>query len=362
MKIYKPLKSKRLVLLLSFLLIFTIVALGFVFGNTDIQIVIDDEKLEDDILSSNINGRMVVEMDSLLRILGVQGKWDKTTGSIEAVKDDTIVTMKVGDKTAFVDEVAVALEVAPQLSGDEILIPLRFVAESFNALVEYDEDKKVAMVTTTASVLKKVEEERYPFSLPPLKYDYDALEPYIDEETMKIHHTAHHQAYINNANNALEKYPELHGLSAEEMLRNIGEIPETIRETIRNNVGGHVNHTFFWDSMTPNSTKAPAGELLKAINKAFGSLDNFKTEFSKAGATRFGSGWAWLVVDHGELKVISTPNQDSPLMNKQIPILGLDVWEHAYYLKYQNRRGEYLDAFWNIVDWEAVEKRFEDIK
>ncbi|MDF2556376.1 MAG: superoxide dismutase [Bacillales bacterium] len=197
------------------------------------------------------------------------------------------------------------------------------------------------------------------YVLPQLPYAYDALEPYIDQETMKIHHTKHHQAYINNLNAALEGYPELQKEQVEELISNIHLIPENIRTAVRNNGGGHANHSLFWLLLSPNGGGQPVGSISEAINKKFGSFDKFKEEFNKAAATRFGSGWAWLVLNNGQLEVYSTPNQDSPLMEGKSPILALDVWEHAYYLHYQNRRPEYIDAFWNVVNWNQVEKNFQ---
>ncbi|GAP64160.1 MAG: superoxide dismutase [Ardenticatenia bacterium] len=199
--------------------------------------------------------------------------------------------------------------------------------------------------------------------LPALPYAYDALEPYIDARTMEIHHTKHHQGYVNNLNKALEAYPHLQDKSVEELLRNIESVPEDIRTAVRNNGGGHANHSLFWTIMAPNAGGAPSGELAAAIDAAFGSFDAFKEAFSKAAATRFGSGWAWLVVTaFGELKVYSTPNQDSPYMFGHTPILGLDVWEHAYYLNYQNRRGDYIGNWWNVVNWDKVAEYYAAAK
>lgn len=201
------------------------------------------------------------------------------------------------------------------------------------------------------------------YQLPPLPYPANALEPHIDEETMNIHHGKHHAAYVNNLNAALEGHPELQGKSIEELISDMDAIPESIRTAVRNNGGGHANHSLFWEVIGPNGGGAPSGELAEAINSAFGSFDAFKEQFAQAGATRFGSGWAWLIVDKdGKLAVTSTPNQDSPLMEGATPILGLDVWEHAYYLKYQNRRPDYIAAFWNVVDWDAVAKRYAAAK
>ncbi|GBD32825.1 MAG: superoxide dismutase [Mn] [Gemmatimonadales bacterium] len=199
-----------------------------------------------------------------------------------------------------------------------------------------------------------------PHELPKLPYPYNALEPHIDELTMTIHHTKHHQGYVNNLNAALDKHPELHQKSLEELLRGIDQVPEDIRTAVRNNGGGHHNHSLFWQIMAPNAGGEPEGKLADAIKKTFGDFAKFKETFSNAAATRFGSGWAWLVVSGGKLEVYSTPNQDSPLMEGKIPILGLDVWEHAYYLKYQNRRPEYIAAWWNVVNWPEVARRFEE--
>lgn len=198
--------------------------------------------------------------------------------------------------------------------------------------------------------------------LPNLPYAYDALEPHFDKETMNIHHTKHHNTYITNLNAALEGHAELADKSVEELVANLNEVPEAIRTAVRNSGGGHANHTFFWTILSPNGGGQPVGELATAIEAKFGSFDAFKEEFAKAGATRFGSGWAWLVVNNGELEVTSTPNQDSPLTEGKTPVIGLDVWEHAYYLNYQNRRPDYIGAFWNVVDWNAAEKRYQEAK
>jgi superoxide dismutase, Fe-Mn family len=200
------------------------------------------------------------------------------------------------------------------------------------------------------------------FELPQLPYAYDALEPHIDKETMNIHHTKHHNTYVTNLNNALEGNEELLSKSVEEVISNLDAVPEAARTAVRNNGGGHANHSLFWQILSPNGGGEPTGELADAINSKFGGFEGFKEEFSKAATTRFGSGWAWLVVNNGELEVTSTPNQDSPLMEGKTPILGLDVWEHAYYLNYQNRRPEYIGAFWNVVNWEEVSKRYTSAK
>ena len=196
--------------------------------------------------------------------------------------------------------------------------------------------------------------------LPPLPYAYDALEPHIDEQTMRIHHDRHHNTYITNLNVALEGHSSLEGKSAEELISDLDSVPEGIRTAVRNNGGGHANHTFFWEIMGPDGGGAPSGALAEAIDSTFGSFDDFKGQVAAAAAARFGSGWAWLTVDSGgALQVESTANQDSPLSEGRTPILGVDVWEHAYYLKYQNLRPKYVEAWWNTVDWNAVAGRYE---
>ncbi len=203
------------------------------------------------------------------------------------------------------------------------------------------------------------------YELPKLPYAYDALVPHIDAKTMEIHHSKHHQTYITNANNLLKDHAELAALSAEQLIADLSKVPEAIRGGLRNNAGGHVNHAFFWKTIGPGKGGAPKGKLAEAINATFGGFDKFKEEFAKAGATRFGSGWAWLVVTADKkLAVGSTANQDSPLMGKAVaglegkPVIGLDVWEHAYYLNYQNRRPDYIAAYWNVVDWDAAEANY----
>ncbi|MFT8320377.1 MAG: superoxide dismutase [Bacillus sp. (in: firmicutes)] len=201
-----------------------------------------------------------------------------------------------------------------------------------------------------------------PFTLPQLPYAYDALEPHIDKETMNIHHTKHHNTYVTNLNNALEGNTELLSKTVEEIVSNLDAVPEAARTAVRNNGGGHANHSLFWEVISPEGGGEPTGDLASAIESKFGNFENFKEEFSKAATTRFGSGWAWLVVNNGELEVTSTPNQDSPLMEGKTPVLGLDVWEHAYYLNYQNRRPEYINAFFNVINWTEVAKRYESAK
>ncbi len=197
------------------------------------------------------------------------------------------------------------------------------------------------------------------FELPPLPYAYDALEPYIDTQTMQLHHDKHHAAYVNNLNAALQNSAELASLSVEDVVRRLSEVPESARTAVRNNGGGHVNHSMFWQIMKPNGGGEPTGELASAIQQTFGSFDTFKAQFNDAGVKRFGSGWTWLVIDQsGKLAVMSTANQDSPLMDGLYPVMGNDVWEHAYYLKYQNRRPDYLNAWWNVVNWDEVARRY----
>ena len=197
-----------------------------------------------------------------------------------------------------------------------------------------------------------------PYELPPLPYAHNALEPFIDEQTMQIHHGKHHQTYVNNLNAALEKYPELQGKPIEQLIADLNAVPEDIRTAVRNNGGGHANHAFFWTLMAPNAGGTPTGAVAEAIDAKFGSFDAFKEAFSKAGVGRFGSGWAWLIKSGAGVEIVSTPNQDSPLMEGKTPVLGIDVWEHAYYLKYQNKRPDYIAAWFNVVNWDAVNTQF----
>ena len=207
--------------------------------------------------------------------------------------------------------------------------------------------------------LEEKKEIDMPFTLPPLPYAPDALEPHIDKMTMEIHHGKHHNAYVTNLNKALESAPDLAGKTVEELLaNNCAIVPEAIRTAVRNNGGGHYNHSMFWKIMAPGAGGAPVGNVSQAITGAFGSFDAFKEKVNAAGAARFGSGWAWLVKSAGKLEIISTPNQDCPIMEGKYPVMGLDVWEHAYYLKYQNRRPDYMAAWWNVVNWKEVESRF----
>lgn len=197
------------------------------------------------------------------------------------------------------------------------------------------------------------------FTLPALPYDFAALEPHIDAKTMEIHHGKHHQTYVNNLNAAIEKAPELASKSLDDLMRNANTLPEAVRTAVRNNGGGHWNHSMFWQIMGPKAGGEPGGKLGAAIKSAFGDFAKFREQFSAAGVGRFGSGWAWLVNNGGKLSIASTPNQDNPLMEGQKALIGLDVWEHAYYLKYQNRRPDYINAWWNVVNWKEVEKRFD---
>jgi Fe-Mn family superoxide dismutase len=199
-----------------------------------------------------------------------------------------------------------------------------------------------------------------PYELPPLPYDYAGLEPIIDEATMKLHHDKHHQAYVTNLNGAIEKHPELGSKSSEDLVKNLAAIPEDIRKVVQNNGGGHVNHTMFWQIMKPAGGGAPTGEIAAQIAKDFGDFDTFKKTFNEATAKQFGSGWGWLVIKDGKLAVITTANQDNPLSQGLYPILGNDVWEHAYYLKYQNKRPDYIDAWWNVVNWDFVGERLSE--
>ena len=200
------------------------------------------------------------------------------------------------------------------------------------------------------------------YTLPDLPYAFDALEPYIDEETMHLHHDKHHNTYVTNLNAAIEKHPELGEKTIEELLSDMDAVPTDIKTAVRNNGGGHANHSFFWKIMAPNAGGEPTGAIKEAIDEAFGDFATFKEEFKKAAAGRFGSGWAWLVMENGKLAITSTANQDSPLMEGKTPILGLDVWEHAYYLKYKNLRPDYIEAFWNVVNWEEVNNRLSSAK
>jgi len=198
------------------------------------------------------------------------------------------------------------------------------------------------------------------FELPPLPYDYSALEPYIDTQTMQLHHDKHHQAYVTAVNNALKDQSQFASLPIEDLIRRLNEVPESIRTVVRNNGGGHVNHSMFWQIMKPNGGGEPTGALASAIQSTFGSFDAFKTAFNDAGVKRFGSGWAWLILDSsGKLQITSTANQDSPFTDGNYPVMGNDVWEHAYYLKYQNRRPDYLNAWWNVVNWDEISRRYQ---
>ncbi len=214
---------------------------------------------------------------------------------------------------------------------------------------------------SAATLLAQTPAPSGPYQLPPLPYAYEALEPHIDTETMRIHHDKHHRAYVDNANRLLEPHPELAKYSPEELLQNLDQAPPDIRQGLINNVGGHINHTLFWQMMAPNAGGPPTGPIAEAINQTFGSFEKFQDAFNSAATKRFGSGWAWLVVNpDGTLAVTSTPNQDPPLLQNQKPLLGLDVWEHAYYLKFQNRRPEYIKTWWNVVNWDTVNRLYAE--
>jgi superoxide dismutase, Fe-Mn family len=200
------------------------------------------------------------------------------------------------------------------------------------------------------------------YELPQLPYAANALEPHIDEQTMNIHHDKHHNTYVTKLNAALEGHSDLASKSVDELISDLDALPESVRTAVRNNGGGHANHTFFWELLTPGGSTAPTGELADKITEEFGSFDKFKEEFANAAANRFGSGWAWLIVDGGKLAITSTPNQDTPVMEGKSPVIGLDVWEHAYYLNYQNRRPDYINAFWNVVNWDVAAKNYEAAK
>jgi superoxide dismutase, Fe-Mn family len=197
------------------------------------------------------------------------------------------------------------------------------------------------------------------FKLPPLPYDYKALEPHIDATTMRLHHDKHHAAYVNNLNAAVAKYPELQNKSVEYLVGNLSKLPKDIQKTVQNNGGGHINHTMFWQIMGPPTGQQPTGQLAQAIDRQFGSFDKFKAQFVEAGTKHFGSGWVWLVLKNGQLQIVTTANQDSPLATGLLPVMGNDIWEHAYYLKYQNKRADYLNAWWNVVNWSEVGKRYD---
>lgn len=216
----------------------------------------------------------------------------------------------------------------------------------------------ITLMPTTLTKSKNLGDPQ--FELKPLPYSYDALEPYIDKETMMLHHDKHEKAYVDNLNKALSKHPELYAKGLEGLLRDLDSIPDDIKQSVINNGGGVYNHEFFWSIMTPKKNQTPKGDLLESINRDFESYDNFKSKFKEAALDRFGSGWAWLVSDEdGKLSIISTANQDTPISSGLTPIIGIDVWEHAYYLKYQNRRAEYIDNWWNIVNWEQAEKNYK---
>lgn len=244
----------------------------------------------------------------------------------------------------------------------DLVLLLCFFTQGIKNDILYDE-KYLSAYVKGGVVMENREQFKYPYKLPEMGYTYDALEPHIDALTMEIHYTKHHGGYVNNLNSALEKYPYLHGHYLEDLLMSLSALPSDIAESVRNNGGGHLNHTIWWQILTPGGSKTPTGELLQEINKTFGGFDSFKEQFNKAAMSRFGSGWAWLVLDRfGKLHIISTPNQDNPIMQNLLPIFGVDVWEHSYYLKYQNRRADYLNAVWNVLNWDVIEKRYQEMK
>ena len=250
-----------------------------------------------------------------------------------------------------------------KLKSFRLPIVLRFLVNAIAiALITLITSQGVSASEVTAKTPPTVQTGE--FKVPPLTYAYNALEPVIDGQTMMLHHDKHHLAYVNSLNAAIEKYPKLKGKTAEELVRKLDSIPEDIRTVVRNNAGGHLNHTMFWEIMEPKAAGGePKGAIAEAINKNFGNFDKFKEKFNDAGTKRFGSGWAWLIrAKDGKLKVISTANQDSPFMEGNYPIMGNDVWEHAYYLMYQNRRADYLKAWWNVVNWDAVNERYAQAK
>jgi len=218
------------------------------------------------------------------------------------------------------------------------------------------------METKTATTKNEITAAKYPFELPALEYDYDALEPVIDAETMKLHHDKHHQAYVDKLNEAVEKNADLQSKTLAEILSDLDSVPEDIRSAVRNNGGGHINHSMFWKTMKLNKGGKPSGDLATAIDSSFGSFDDFKTKFNDAGVKQFGSGWVFVVADGDGLKIQSMPNQDTPMHKGTEPLFGNDVWEHAYYLKYQNKRPDYLKAWWNVADWDAIAERYKRLR
>ena len=243
---------------------------------------------------------------------------------------------------------------------EKFLLTFLFVAVLFWCGFNPNRSMARTLNNDSSSIAQTQGEE---FTLPPLPYAYDALSEYIDAQTMTLHHDKHHAGYVKKLNEAISSHPELKGMTIEELLSNLNEIPEDIQSTVRNSGGGHANHTMFWSIMTPNSPGEPTGAIAEAIDNTFGDFATFQQEFNDAGKSQFGSGWAWLVLDsEGNLAVTNTANQDSPISDGSYPIMGNDVWEHAYYLKYQNKREDYLNAWWNVVNWDEVNKRFERAK
>jgi superoxide dismutase, Fe-Mn family len=248
-----------------------------------------------------------------------------------------------------------------QMSAVRILCYEEWPRSPYRRRALYSQEKETDERGRSSKAQEEIEIMAH--QLPPLPYDYAALEPFIDAETMHLHHDGHHGAYVKKLNEALEKYPDLQKKSAEDLLRDLNQIPEAIRTAVRNNGGGHVNHTMFWNIMKPKAGREPNGSLVESIEKSFGSFQKFREQFNDAGTKLFGSGWVWLAGDvHGELRILTTPNQDNPLSHGLFPVMGNDLWEHAYYLKYKNKRPEYLEAWWNVVNWDEIQRRYEKLK
>lgn len=240
-----------------------------------------------------------------------------------------------------------------------LLVSCQTLPQLGNSSPEPSPNLEVAQAQSSPAASPSADPNLIPAQLPPLPYDYGALEPYIDTQTMQLHHDKHHATYVTKLNEAVQNYPELQGKSVVALLQDLNSVPEDIRTAVRNNGGGHLNHTMFWQIMAPNAGGAPTGALAEAINTAFGDFDTFKQQFNQAGADRFGSGWVWLVLNpQNQLQIVSTANQDTPITDGLYPIMGNDVWEHAYYLKYQNRRTEYLDSWWSVVNWAEIDRRY----
>ncbi|SMP54104.1 Fe-Mn family superoxide dismutase [Anoxynatronum buryatiense] len=330
------------------------------------RIMVNDELINAPTASVNVDGVVLVPMRAVFEALGATVTWQKETKTVMIEKDNLTVMAPIGERIINVGGTPLEMETPAIIVGNQAMIPINTVVELFGAKITFP----VVQGISVREDITPAEEQTYPFNLNPLPYTYDSLEPYIDEMTMNIHHTRHHNAYVNSANSGLAEFPQLHDLTSVELLAGFNDLPTdlpaSVINTIRNHVGGHTNHELFWEVMSPaladNEMRMPAGELAARIDETFGNFEEFRNEFEEAAKSRFGSGWAWLVVDNGDLKVISTANQDSPYMEGQIPLLGLDVWEHAYYLTYQNMRGDYVSNFWFIVNWDEVARRYSEAK